>query len=158
DDLRYALEEVSGLGLQRFFNQWCFHPGVPHVDVGLNWSEGGSALEVTLKQTQHIDGYNPAFFFTCPIWVKTADGKTTTLEVDVDGKAATKSFPLSSPPVVAAVDPYLTVLADWNVDQPANRWREQLDQGPTIAAKMQALAAIEKLGENGLAPDLAAKV
>ena len=35
DDFRHALEEASGLSLERFFQQWCDRPGLPRLAVEL---------------------------------------------------------------------------------------------------------------------------
>jgi aminopeptidase N len=161
DDLRITLEEVSGLSLQRFFQQWCYRPGVPHVDVKLEWDSAASALKVSLTQAQTIDGYNPAFFFTLPIWVRGRGAASPTasqwLELEMDGREASKSFPLAVEPDIVAVDPELHVLAAWNIDQPVERWTEQLQSGPTIASKLQAALALRRLGEGQPLPQLSVR-
>lgn len=148
DDLRYAFEDVSGLSLQRFFNQWCFHPGVPHVDVDLNYDTSAGELEIALKQTQNIDGYNPAFFFTLPIYiVEPGERAGLWLSVDMDTKSLTKRFKVSGDPVIVSVDPDLTVLADLHINQPAVRFLTQLESGPTIAPRLRAIQALQRAGE-----------
>lgn len=152
-DLRYAFEDVSGLSLDRFFRQWCFHPGVPHVDVSYSWDSASSSLQVSLTQTQQIDGANPAFFFSLPIWIKLPNGQTQTLDMPIDGKEATQSFPLAAEPTLIAVDPDLSILAEWNVQESVSKWRDLLTQGPTIASKFRAVAAIQKLGWRNVPSD-----
>ncbi len=157
DDLRYAFEEVSGLSLERFFRQWCYKPGTPSADVVLTWDSASSSLRATLTQTQPIDGYNPAFFYTLPIWVKLPSGETRTLELEVDGKETSASFTLPAEPSMVAVDPELHVLGHFRVDawNWASNWRDLLTQGPTIAAKLQAVAAIRAMGVEKITSDAA---
>jgi len=141
-DLRYALEDVSGLSLDRFFRQWCDRPGVPQVDVNFEWDSSSSSLKVGLTQTQNIDGANPAFFFTLPIYVKLPDGSTRTLEAPMDGKTASASFELPAQPSLVAVDPDLFVLAKFSTNQSWSEQRDLLLSGPTIAVKLRAAAAL----------------
>ncbi|MCA9283335.1 MAG: M1 family metallopeptidase, partial [Phycisphaerales bacterium] len=39
DDFRQVLEEVSGLSLEQFFDQWCYRAGTPKVKVTGRWDE-----------------------------------------------------------------------------------------------------------------------
>ncbi|MBL8764505.1 MAG: HEAT repeat domain-containing protein [Phycisphaerae bacterium] len=145
-DLRKAMEEVSGLSLERFFTQWCTRPGTPKLEITLSWIEEARALEVNLKQTQTIDGYNPAYAFDLPLWVRTrASGSAgRTLMLTVDAKTATGRFPLDAEPDIAAVDPYLAVLSAPKITQPLVRWVAQADAGPTPASRLQAVAALAR--------------
>ncbi len=51
-----------------------------------------------------------------------------------------------------AVNANLGVLADVHVTQPAELWMAQLEQGPTIAAKMQAIDALKDMAKTAGAP------
>ena len=64
-DLRYAMEEVSGEGLEQFFAQWCTRPNLPRVEVTVE--REGARAKVSARQTQKIDGDNPAFEFDLPL-------------------------------------------------------------------------------------------
>ncbi|MGE3107576.1 MAG: M1 family aminopeptidase [Phycisphaerales bacterium] len=155
DSLRYCFEEVSGLSLDRFFRQWCYRPGVPTADVVISWDASASSLNISLTQTQHIDGNNPAFFYTLPVWVKLPGGETRTLDVPVDGKTQSATFQLPAAPVLVAVDPELSVLGSFSVTAPnaATNWRDLLSQGPTAASKLQAIAALRRMGAGNVPSD-----
>ena len=43
NDLRYAMEEVSGLSLEWFFHQWCYRPGIPRLKVQVDY-DGGTQI------------------------------------------------------------------------------------------------------------------
>jgi aminopeptidase N len=137
NDLRKVMEEVSGESLERFFAQWCMRPGVPAVDVDAAWDADAHALNLKVTQTQHIDGYNPAFSFRLPVRIE-AGGTVIRKVIDVDSKETAASIPLPSAPTMVAVDPALAVLADLKVHEPAAWWTNQLLRGPTVAARIQA--------------------
>ena len=53
DDLRKVFEEVSGISLQQFFNQWVYKPGHPELEI--EYSIEGKELEklkIKISQTQ----------------------------------------------------------------------------------------------------------
>jgi len=140
-DFRYAMEEVSGLGLEWFFDQWCVRPGIPKLDVTVRYDAAERRLTVDVAQTQHIDERTPAFRFVLPIYVHTAAG-IETFEIDVREASATLQRHLSGPPRFVAIDPWLHVLAGIEVDKPLAMWIEQVTDGPTIAARRAAIAGL----------------
>lgn len=141
---RRVLEAVSGLTLQRFFDQWCERPGVPHLDITAAWNPDLSTLDFTLRQTQNIDGDNPAFAFDLPITL-TVGGRPVTDTEFIETREHSWSIPCTAEPSMVCVNPRLTVLAEIRFVQPTTRWITQLTAGPTLAARLQSaehLAAI----------------
>lgn len=146
NDLRKVFEEVTGDGLESFFEQWCMRPGVPRVDMDIQWDSQARELIVQAVQTQNIDQYNPAFEFTLPIWIgkrTSRDGQWARLQIS--GREASARFALKSEPQIVAVDPNLTVLAEFNITQDADRWIAQVQDGPTVAARIQAARALSSI-------------
>jgi aminopeptidase N len=141
-DLRKVAEEVSGESLVRFFEQWCDRPGLPRVEVTMEWDAAASELVLSMKQTQTIDGYNPAYVFNAPIWIEEASGRSGWAALFVDARKATTRIPLDDKPAFVSIDPDMTVLAEWMVEQGADQWASQLERGPTLWAKVQAARAL----------------
>lgn len=155
-DLRRALEDVSGESLQQFFEQWCFRPGVPHLDVDIAWDHQSRQLHIEVHQRQLIDPYNPAFEFDLPVWIDVPDADAGRrrdpspgrwLSVPVTGRGASAAFELPEEPRICAVDPKLAVLAKLNIQQPAHRWLAQLEASLTPAATIQAARSLGELGD-----------
>lgn len=140
-ELRRAIEDVGGVSLQRFFEQWCKRPGVPRLTIRHEWKNDELALAVRIEQTQRIDGDSPAYAFTLPVWVRTASGEQW-FEVPVDERVTELEFKLDSEPQAVVFDPRLTVLAEKRVLRPAEQeavlWLTQLRDGPTLAARVEA--------------------
>lgn len=141
NDLRYALEEVSGQGLEWFFDQWCFRPGSPRVHSDITYDAAARELLITVEQTQHIDARTPAFRFQLPVHVKTAEGWSDHT-IDVSESKTTFRRTLESAPQIVAIDPELAVLGVFTVHKPASMWLDQLAEGPTVVAKHRAVTGL----------------
>ncbi len=144
---REAMEHAGGVSLQRFFDQWAFRPLVPHVRVLPSWDSANSSLNVAFEQLQTIDGYNPAFNLSVPVWVRLV-GKSdwTKLVAAFDVRTFTFTSQLPSEPEMIVIDPELTVLADFDVAQDSRSWARQLASGPTQGSRFQAAKAIGRAG------------
>jgi aminopeptidase N len=164
DDFRRCLEEVSGLDLEQFFSQWCYRPGLPRLQVGVEWTAAsagesadaktsGGELAITIKQTQHIDGDNPAYRFSLPVVLK-RDGGDHTVLVDVDSRQTVKTIRLERPPEDVVIDPEMTVAAPTRVKKSLAMWIRQLHDSSqpegSAFAQAQALAALAEKGRGTL--------
>lgn len=144
NDFRYAMEEVSGLGLEWFFEQWCYRPGVPELEINVKYDGKTRDLLIDIKQTQLIGEGSPAYQFTLPIFVRTNLGDNT-YQIKVSEKETSYQTILDAPPILVAVDAYLHVLKKVKVDKPLAMWITQVNDGPTIAARHEAIAALSEI-------------
>jgi aminopeptidase N len=138
-DFRRAMEEASGLGLEWFFDQWCFRPGSPHVRATLSYDAASRTLAVRADQVQPIDARTPALRIAIPVWVRTAGGDRV-IPFEMRERSATASAVLDGPPVAAWVDPWLEALKVIEVSQPEAWTLAAAAAAPTHAARRQALA------------------
>ena len=60
-DLRIAIEEASGQGLNWFFSEWLDHGGYPEFNVNWRWDEATKTALVSVKQVQKPDAVTPVF-------------------------------------------------------------------------------------------------
>lgn len=149
-DLRKTFESVTGESLERFFHQWCDRPGIPRLDVTVGWTvtdarSGKGTLDISVTQTQTIDGDNPAFAFALPIWIEDSRGSGRLASIDTETAHAQDSFPLDAEPTQVVIDPVMAVLAELTIHQAPAHWLRQLDHAPTLAARIQAARALGKL-------------
>ena len=143
NDFRYAMEEVSGLGLEWFFEQWCYRPGCPELNVKIRYEGDKRDLYIDVEQAQKIDAATPAFRFTLPVVVRTPSGEKT-ISIDVSDKTTSYRTTLDGVPSIVAVDPSLHVLKTITEEKPVSMWVEQAKTGPTIAARHAAIDALSK--------------
>ncbi len=143
-DFRKSMEEVSGLSLERFFDQWAVRPGTPQVTMTGKWSEKDKALHLTIEQTQRIDAKTPAFAFDLPIFIETADGQTQTITIAVDERRHERTVNLDAEPAIVAIDPGLAVIMTPTSKIPAAWLRAQAQRGPTLPARLDAARALRE--------------
>jgi aminopeptidase N len=145
DDFRRVLEEASGESLERFFAQWCDRPGRPHLQVDMNWDEKAGELSVTLEQDQQIDGLNPAYAFTVPVYIQLPDETKQWVYIDMDSKDAATTVKLSGKPSQVSIDPNNTIYMGIAIRKELAMWIEEAGQGPTVAAKLDAVDYLKDL-------------
>lgn len=145
DDFRKVLEEVSGVSLERFFEQWAFRAGAPKVSVKGRWDEKRRELTLTLRQLQRIDAENPAHVFDLPIEVYSARDSISDAEaapvkfvMSVDGAQHERTIALESEPSMVLIDPDLTVLMDIEAELPQGWLANQLTTQRSIASRLDA--------------------
>jgi aminopeptidase N len=147
-DLMRVFEEVSGLGLEQYFDQWLYHGGYPHLKVGYEWDDDMSQCKITVSQTQTVDDVTPLFAFNTKIYFK-GDGFEHNEPISITEKDHEFQIKLPARPEIVCVDPNATILAEWNFKQPKNMLLAQLKDGPFIVDKIRAMEALtEEKGEN----------
>ena len=109
EDLRAALEKVSGKDLRPFFQRWVYESG--HPEYGLEWRwMGRRGVRLLLKQIQTGE----AFLDPVPIVITTAAGKRDVI-LKPTGKTTTETIQLREKPVRIEVDPRNTLLKEATV-------------------------------------------
>lgn len=105
EDLRAALEKVSGKDLRAFFARWVYDSGHPQYELTSQWTKGELRLE--LKQVQ----VGNAFLDPVPVSVTTASG-TRDLVLKPNGKVFTQTIRSSEKPVGIELDSHNTLLKE----------------------------------------------
>jgi aminopeptidase N len=92
--LRLAFEEVSGMDLTWYFNQWYFGNGHPKLDIQYKYNETTQQATVVVKQTQ-----GTGKIFRIPTFIDVYNGKTRTRnQVWIEHAVDSFSFASSTKP------------------------------------------------------------
>lgn len=140
-DFRIAMEQTSGLSLEWFFDQWCMRPGCPNISTTATYDAATRMLRIKAEQTQKIDERTPAMRVSTPICVRTASGEKT-IAWQWRDRTAEIEIPLDGPPQWVAFDPRLATLKTLKMDWPMEWLRALAKNGPTMAARRQAVEAL----------------
>lgn len=145
DDFRRAMEDVSGLSLEWYFDQWCRRPGSPDLHVTTAFDPAENAVVIEIEQRQHQDARTPAKRFDLPVVVRTDEGEHR-YAIAVRERRTVHRRPIRGMPRLIAIDPDLHVLKRMEETKAAPLWREQVRSGPTIAARHDAAEALARTG------------
>ena len=142
-DLQRAIEEVSGRGLGRFFEQWLYKPGHPEMEVEMAWDKG--VLAISTKQTQATtDGVPACFELPLDLDLGGADGRVVRRSLRVTDKQQAFALPAPDRPAFVVVDPALRIIGEVRTKAPSDMLREQLARAPTARGRWLAAQALGK--------------
>ena len=138
--LRLALEEVSGLDLNWFFNQWYYGSGHPVLNINYEWDEQLKTQKVFLRQTQE------GRIFNLPIAVDVyAGGKRQRYNIWMNSKTDTLFFRETSQPDLINVDAGKVLLAEKNDAKTIGEYKFQYFNAPLYTDRFEAISAAAAL-------------
>jgi aminopeptidase N len=139
DDLRRAIEDVTGRNLEWFFDQWVFHGGHPVLDVSFSQEKG--TCTVVVRQTQKTDELTPLFRFGLTVRIETEKGAVTR-RLPITGAAHTFLVDIPGKVRWIAVDPGATILHAGKVSQSDEQWAACLAGDKDGATRVRAARAL----------------
>lgn len=105
-ELRLAMEEVSGKDMNWFFNQWYYNAGHPVLDITYKWNENTKTEQVFIAQNQQGQ------IFQLPVAVDVyVAGKAVRHQVWLSQAKDTLTFNLAAKPDLVNVDAEKILLA-----------------------------------------------
>ncbi len=114
EDFRLLCEEISGLSLDKFFDQWLY-TGTGHIKVDWSWKiyslPENNVLELTFNQTQTE---YPDYYFTLDLLLESDDGMRHYEKLFIDSREKSYKVNLQFSPVKVTPDPDNWLLAVFN--------------------------------------------
>jgi aminopeptidase N len=145
-DFESAFEEASGASLGALVDQYVYGAGHPELAASWSYDEEGGLLRVAIEQNQAQTAETGFFSFPLEVAI-VGDTGTTVHQVPVrpEGK---QELTIASPsrPRTVVLDPHGWILKTLDFDKPASEWIVQLDTAEALAARLEALRALGKLG------------
>ncbi|MGI4750672.1 MAG: M1 family aminopeptidase [Janthinobacterium lividum] len=143
--LRLAMEKVSGQDLNWFFNQWYYGSGNPDLTINYHWDEASKTQSVYLTQTQEGQA------FTLPMAIDIyAGGKMERHQVWMKDKSDTLTFKVASKPNLVNVDGDKVLLAKKTDNKTSDEFVFQYFNAPLYLDRFEAMLALTgKQGDAG---------
>jgi len=110
-DFRQVMEEVSGLDLKTFFEQWTRRPGHPVIEGQWRYDAEAEECVVSLRQTQS----EPVFRISVDLSVQAETAQTET--VTMNSRRVNRRIPCSQTPSAVALDPNTRLLGEFSMTQ-----------------------------------------
>lgn len=105
EDFMFICENVSGLNLQYFFDQWIYDEKYPKYRYNYEYDEQTENLEIAILQIQEDVGWREIFIMPMQIKVDFVDGSDTIVNVFNDSKYQTFNFNLDKDVSDIELDP-----------------------------------------------------
>jgi len=133
-----ALEETSGISLERFFDEWVYRPGHPSLKITIAFE--GDLLTVDVEQTQK-EGETAVFELPLAIDVG-VDGKIERHERLMQERKSSLVVRLAKRPSWVSIDPDYLIAAPIHLNAPSDLLLGLLKHGPKARGRRMAAIAL----------------
>jgi aminopeptidase N len=141
-DLRRAIEDSTGQGLNWFFDQWVHKGGHPEFHVAWDWDARAKQVRVTVKQTQKVDETTPLFRTTAEIEIAPPTSDPLVRRVTITKAEETFHFDASERPARVCFDPNDWLLKKLTFPKDREELLDQLARDKHVMARVQAARAL----------------
>jgi aminopeptidase N len=146
-DLRIAIEEATGQGMNWFFDQWIHKGGHPEFTVTWDYDAAAKQVRVTIKQTQKVDEVTPLFRTSAEIEI--AHGEKSQLrKVSLSKAEETFHFDAAERPTRVCFDPADWILKKLTFAKDKDELIDQLQNSKYLMARSQAVKGLAALEDN----------
>jgi len=147
DDMRKAMEAVSGLQLEEFFEQAFLKPGYPEFHVEYGWDDAAKTATLRVKQEQDTSDGTPVFKLPCDV-VFYVGGARKKFRVTLDSAEQSVVFSLDARPSVVEFDPERWLLKKVKFEKTLDLLENQLAHSQDAWSRAEAAAALGKKGSD----------
>jgi aminopeptidase N len=144
-DVMNAFERISGLSLEKYFDEFFYRSGHPEFEVEYGWNPQTSMATLRVKQVQERDSMTPVFEIPCEIDFYTSTGRHTQ-RVEISTGDQTFSFKLNSEPSAVEFDPAEWLLKKVKFPKNVNLLRNQLTISEEPISRAAAAAELASFG------------
>jgi aminopeptidase N len=146
-DLRDAIEDSTGQGLNWFFDEWVHHGGQPEFEMRWSWDDAAKNAILTVKQTQKVDDLTP--LFRMPVEIEIATGTSAEMKrIEVSKAEETFHFALDARPRRIVFDPRDWLLKKLKCDKSKEEWIDQLANCQHVMGRAQAVEALQSMKDH----------
>lgn len=143
ENLASHFEKISGLALDRYFDQWVFLAGTPEFKAQYSWDVESKLAKIRVEQVQKISEKRP--FFHVPLKLRfTVDGKQIDKIIDVNEKIEIHYFKFESEPEIVRFDPEVELLAKINFKPTKRIIEHQIKDASDVIGRLLAVRALGK--------------
>ncbi|KLU06774.1 Aminopeptidase [Rhodopirellula islandica] len=143
DDLRQVIEEQSGRPMDRFFDQWIYHPRHPDLKITYRWTPQQKLAKVTIRQTQPISDDVLLYQFPTKLRFVVGD-QVIDHEILVQEEEEDFYVALPAQPSIVRFDPEYTVLAEVEFDKSNELIAAQVEREDDMMGRLLAVASLAK--------------
>jgi len=140
-DLQKAVEQATSVDVDQFFEQWVYGAGAPKFDVSYAYDPDARQVQLTVKQTQKVEGRVGLFDVPVDIEIATDTGRQTHT-VEINQASQTFNLPADTAPLMVVFDKGDKVMKSvaFKKDEPLLEY--QLKNAETTPDRAEAAVAL----------------
>ena len=142
-DLRLAFEEVTGLDLNWFFNQWFLSSGHPILTIQTSYDPLKKEIQIDITQNQNLTK-SPLYRIPMAVDIY-SDGKVLRKEIVLDKQKQSFSFASASSPDLVNVDAEKYILAKKNEAKTMQQYIFQYQNAPLFMDRFEAILMLSDM-------------
>jgi len=151
-DLVKAVEESTNADVDQFFNQWVYGAGAPKFDISYAYDKTKQKVDLTVKQTQKVEGR--VGMFRVPVDVEITTGEGAHLyPIVVSKQTETFSLPATSEPLMVLFDKGGNILKKAEFHKEKKEWLYQLKNAADFSGRADAAVALRTSKEDAGHPE-----
>ncbi len=151
-DLARAVDEATGVNVDRFFEQWVFKAGYPDLHAEYSWDDEHKLARIVVEQKQEVKDLTP--LFALPLTVHfVIDGQERDVKIDFEEAKTTFLLPLGAKPTQVVLDPGNHFLKALDFKKPEELWHAELAGARSAIDRIRAARALGKAADpSAIAP------
>lgn len=146
-DLRIAIEEATGQGLNWFFDQWLYHGGHPEFEVTWRWDDKAHMAVLEVKQKQKVDDVTPLFRTDVEIEIAVRD-EVQLRRVTLTKAEETFHFECDERPTRVCFDPQDWILKSLDFPKSKQELLDQLQYDEHVMCRVQAVEGLAEFKQD----------
>jgi aminopeptidase N len=152
-DFIEVAEEIRGMDLGWFFEQWIYKPGHPVFEISKKWDKISGELSMSVNQVQDTINGTPVFKMPLTIGIYTRGADPVLKEVWLEKRDESFTWKLDKEPDMVRFDVGNILLKEWTYNKEADELIYQAENDDVIG-KIWAIEQLEKHFNGPLNKDL----
>ena len=137
EDLKKAIEEITGQNMDWFFKQWIYEPGFPEYDVKWSYNQRNRTVKLSVKQKQELKNND---LFKMPVQVRVDDQIHT---IWIEDKELVYELPVDMRPKLVIFNAGMRIPCKVTFNKTVSEWILQLEKGPHILDRIAAIQVLK---------------
>lgn len=142
-ELRIAMEDVTGLDLNWFFNQWFYASGHPELKIKYEWLDSLKVQRIYIEQIQDFEN-TPVYRLPVDVDFYNALGKAKRERIVIDKHKQEFDFPFDQQPALVNFDAEKMLLCVKEDDHSKEEFVRMYNWGPLYMDRYEALEELSK--------------
>jgi aminopeptidase N len=140
-DLKRAIEEVTGQNLYWFFDQWVYRGGLPEYRVEYRYNRRRESLTLTVTQTQDLEQNS---LFRMPVTILVDDGELNRRRIWVEDRETTVTIPCRRTPKMVIFDEGQIIPKRLDFEKTERELIYQMQHAPHVLDRIWAMNELGK--------------